>query len=94
MLEARELIKMDLRANLVVLSACETARGRVGRGEGMIGLTWALFVAGALTTVVSQWKVRSDSTAQLMIEFHRQLKSDQQDRRRRTQQPGLCARRP
>jgi CHAT domain-containing protein len=34
-----------------------------------------LFVAGAPTTVVSQWKVRSDSTAQLMIEFHRQLKS-------------------
>jgi len=75
LLEARELMKMELRANLVVLSACETARGRVGRGEGMIGLTWALFVAGAPTTVVSQWKVRSDSTAQLMIEFHRQLKS-------------------
>ncbi len=75
LLEARELMKMELRANLVVLSACETARGRVGRGEGMIGLTWALFVAGAPTTVVSQWKVKSDSTAQLMIEFHRQLKS-------------------
>jgi CHAT domain-containing protein/Tfp pilus assembly protein PilF len=75
LLEARELMSMELRANLVVLSACETARGRVSRGEGMIGLTWALFVAGAPTTVVSQWKVQSDSTAQLMIEFHRQLKS-------------------
>jgi CHAT domain-containing protein/predicted negative regulator of RcsB-dependent stress response len=75
LLEARELMKMELRANLVTLSACETARGRVSRGEGMIGLTWALFVAGAPTTVVSQWKVKSDSTAQLMIEFHRQLKS-------------------
>ena len=75
LLEARELMKMELRANLVVLSACETARGRVSRGEGMIGLTWALFVAGAPTTVVSQWKVQSDSTTQLMIEFHRQLKS-------------------
>ncbi|HEV2669088.1 MAG TPA: CHAT domain-containing protein, partial [Blastocatellia bacterium] len=75
LLEARELMKMELRANLVVLSACETARGRVSRGEGMIGLTWALFVAGAPTTVVSQWKVKSDSTARLMIEFHRQLKS-------------------
>jgi CHAT domain-containing protein/uncharacterized protein HemY len=74
-LEARELMNMELRANLVALSACETARGRVGRGEGMIGLTWALFVAGAPTTVVSQWKVKSDSTAQLMIEFHRQLRS-------------------
>jgi len=76
MLEARELMKLELRADLVVLSACETARGRVSRGEGMIGLTWALFVAGAPTTLVSQWKVSSDSTAQLMIEFHRRLRSE------------------
>jgi CHAT domain-containing protein/Tfp pilus assembly protein PilF len=75
-LEARELMALELRANLVVLSACETARGQVSRGEGMIGLTWALFVAGAPTTLVSQWKVSSDSTAQLMIEFHRRLRSD------------------
>jgi CHAT domain-containing protein/tetratricopeptide (TPR) repeat protein len=75
-LEARELMKLELRADLVALSACETARGRVSRGEGMIGLTWALFVAGAPTTLVSQWKVSSDSTAQLMIEFHRRLRSD------------------
>lgn len=75
LLEAWELMKLDLKADLAVLSACETARGRVGRGEGMIGLTWALFVSGVPTTVVSQWKVRSDSTAELMIEFHRQIKA-------------------
>jgi len=75
LLEAWEIMKMDLKADLAVLSACETARGRVGKGEGMIGLTWALFVAGCPTTVVSQWKVRSDSTAEMMIEFHRQLKT-------------------
>jgi CHAT domain-containing protein len=75
LLEAWELMKLNLNADLVVLSACETARGRVGAGEGMIGLTWALFVAGVPTTVVSQWKVRSDSTAELMVEFHRQLKT-------------------
>lgn len=34
MLEARELMQMDLRVDLVVLSACETARGRIGVGEG------------------------------------------------------------
>ena len=73
LLEARELMKLELNADLVVLSACETARGQVSRGEGMIGMTWALFVAGAPTTVVSQWKVRSDSTAELMVEFHRRL---------------------
>ena len=75
LLEAWEIMKMDLRADLAVLSACETARGRVGAGEGMIGLSWALFVAGCPTTVVSQWKVESASTTELMVEFHRQLKS-------------------
>jgi len=72
LLEAWELLNMDLRADLVVLSACETAHGRVGAGEGMIGLSWALFVAGRPTTVVSQWKVDSASTTELMLEFHRQ----------------------
>jgi CHAT domain-containing protein/tetratricopeptide (TPR) repeat protein len=76
LLEAWEIIKLDLRADLVVLSACETARGRVGAGEGVIGLTWALFVAGSPTTVVGQWKVDSASTTQLMLEFHRNLKNE------------------
>ena len=76
LLEAWEIMKMDLKADLVVLSACETARGRVGEGEGIIGLTWALFVAGSPTNVVSQWKVDSISTTQLMLEFHRNLKNE------------------
>jgi len=75
LLEAWEIMKLDLKADLAVLSACETARGRVGAGEGMIGLSWALFVAGCPTAVVSQWKVESASTTELMLEFHRQLKS-------------------
>ena len=75
LLEAWELMQMDLRADLAVLSACETARGRIGAGEGMIGLTWAMFVAGVPTTVVSQWKVLDTSTADLMVEFHRLLQA-------------------
>jgi CHAT domain-containing protein/Tfp pilus assembly protein PilF len=75
LLEAWEIMKLDLNADLAVLSACETARGRVGAGEGMIGLSWALFVAGCPTSVLSQWKVESASTTELMVEFHRQLKS-------------------
>ena len=51
LLEAWELMEMNLRADLVVLSACETARGRLTAGEGMIGLSWALFVVGSPTTV-------------------------------------------
>ncbi|HEY6806757.1 MAG TPA: tetratricopeptide repeat protein [Pyrinomonadaceae bacterium] len=75
LLEAWEIMKLDLKADLVVLSACETARGRVGAGEGMIGLSWALFVAGSPTSILSQWKVDSASTTELMVEFHRQLKA-------------------
>jgi CHAT domain-containing protein len=73
LLEAWELMQLDLKADLAVLSACETARGRFGTGEGMIGLTWALFVAGVPTTVVSQWPVESASTRNLMLHFHRAL---------------------
>jgi len=76
LLEAREIMSMNLQADLAVLSACETARGRVGAGEGVIGMSWAFFVAGSRTTVVSQWKVNSASTAQLMVSFYRQLKSE------------------
>src|SRR5262249_61625619 len=67
LLEAWELMQMDLHADLAVLSACETARGRYGAGEGVIGLTWALFVAGVPSTVVSQWKVESASRRDLIL---------------------------
>jgi len=75
LLEAWELMQLDLKADLAVLSACETARGRTSAGEGVIGLTWALFVAGAPATVVSQWEVESASTRDLMLGFHRQLRA-------------------
>jgi CHAT domain-containing protein/tetratricopeptide (TPR) repeat protein len=75
LLEAWEVMNMDLKADLVVLAACDTARGRYGAGEGMIGLSWAFFVAGCPTTVVSQWSVEAESTSQLMVEFHRNLRS-------------------
>lgn len=73
MLEMWELMQMDLRADLFVLSACETARGRVGAGEGVIGMSWALFIAGVPTVVVSNWQVSSASTTELMLDFHRHL---------------------
>lgn len=71
-LEGRDLINMDLGAELVVLSACETARGKISNGEGVVGLSWALFAAGASTTAVSLWPVDSSSTTDLMTEFHRE----------------------
>jgi CHAT domain-containing protein len=72
LLEAWELMQLDLKADLAVLSACETARGRFGAGEGIIGLSWAMFIAGVPSIVVSQWKVESASARDLMISFHRQ----------------------
>lgn len=73
-LEAWELMNMRLSADLVVLSACETGRGRAAEGEGLLGLTWALFVSGAKAAVVSQWRVESESTTDLMVGFHQRLR--------------------
>ncbi|HEX8150671.1 MAG TPA: CHAT domain-containing protein [Pyrinomonadaceae bacterium] len=73
LLHAWEVMKLNLKADLVVLSGCQTARGRVGAGEGVIGMEWALFVAGSPTAVLSLWKVESSSTAELMVRFHRNL---------------------
>ena len=55
----------------MVLSACEMARGKFGGGEGLIGMTWALFLAGSPATVASGWKVDSAATSQLMLTMHR-----------------------
>jgi CHAT domain-containing protein len=74
MLEAEEIMEMSLHADLVVLSACESGRGRIAGGEGLIGLSWALFVAGTPTSVVSQWKVDSASTSAFMVALHRKLR--------------------
>ena len=73
LLEAREILEMELGADVAVLSACETARGRIGAGEGVIGLSWALFVSGCATTVVSLWPVESAATTELMVAFHQGL---------------------
>ena len=72
-LEAWEVLDLKLSADLAVLSACETARGSFGWGEGLIGLSWSLVAAGASTAVVSQWEVDSASTTKLMIAFHDRL---------------------
>ncbi len=73
LLQARELVDLDLQADLVVLSACETALGKQVRGEGVVGLTWALFAAGAPATLLSQWQVADESTGALMAGFYEAL---------------------
>ncbi len=70
-LEAWEVANLALPVEVAVLSACESARGATGGGEGVMGLSWSLFAAGASTAVVSLWKVDSSSTTDLMLAFHR-----------------------
>ena len=74
-LESWEIARMHLHADVVVLSACETAAGTVYTGEGAVGMTWSFFLAGARSAVASQWNVASASTAGLMIRFHRALRN-------------------
>jgi CHAT domain-containing protein len=63
----------DLDAELVVLSACETGLGRYAGGEGYLGFAQALFVRGARSVVLSQWKVPDHATALLMTRFYANL---------------------
>jgi CHAT domain-containing protein len=75
LLHAREIIDLNLDADLAVLSACETGNGRISPGEGVIGMSWAFLVAGTRSVVVSQWRVNSASTSRLMKSFYQGLAS-------------------
>lgn len=68
-----EIYNLELNANLVTLSACQTGLGKISKGEGVIGLSRALVYAGARNIVVSFWSVADESTAQLMTDFYRQI---------------------
>ena len=72
-LTASEISQMKLQAELIVLSACDTALGRL-TADGVIGLSRSAISAGASSAIVSLWSVDDYSTAFLMTEFYRQLK--------------------
>jgi CHAT domain-containing protein len=74
-LTAGEILKLKLNAELVVLSACDTGQGKV-TGDGVIGLSRSLIVAGVPSTVVSLWAVPDVASSQLMTEFYRHLASN------------------
>ncbi len=75
LLKMSEIFNLRLKADLVVLSACETARGKMSRGEGIVGLTSAFLFAGSRSVVASLWEVSDESTSLFMESFYRGLKS-------------------
>ena len=68
-----EIYNLNLNADLVVLSACETGLGKLSKGEGIIGLSRALLFAGTNNIIVSLWQVADKSTSDLMIHFYDNL---------------------
>ncbi|MEA2417607.1 MAG: hypothetical protein QOI58_4264, partial [Thermoanaerobaculia bacterium] len=75
LLETREIMRLHLNADLVILAACNTGRGSIHPGEGVIGVSWAFLMSGCPSTIVTQWDVSSASTASVMVDFHKRLTS-------------------
>jgi CHAT domain-containing protein len=73
-LSVREIQRgWELKAELVTLSACETALGREAGGEGFVGFTQALLMSGARNVCLSLWKVDDTATMLLMQRFYANL---------------------
>ena len=79
LLTSAEISDFKLNAELVVLSACDTGRGNI-TGDGVIGLSRSLLLAGAPSVIVSLWSVPDAPTADLMIEFYRQWQEEGLDK--------------
>jgi len=77
-LPLQEIYHMKLNADLVVLSACQTALGKEVSGEGLIGLTQGFMYAGSPRVVASLWKVDDAATAELMEQFYKAMLQENQ----------------
>lgn len=72
-LRLHEIFNLNLPAELIVLSACETGLGQEIRGEGLVGLTRGFMYAGAPRVLVSLWSVDDEATARLMVNFYQKM---------------------
>jgi CHAT domain-containing protein len=70
-LRASEVFNLNLPAEMVVLSGCQTALGKDVRGEGLVGLTRGFMYAGAARVLVSLWEVNDHATSELMGRLYR-----------------------
>ncbi len=77
LLYIKDIYGLQLSAELVVLSACETANGALAKGEGIINLARGFTYAGASSVVPTLWKISDVATAKLMEQFYVELKSGQ-----------------
>ncbi|MEM8891429.1 MAG: CHAT domain-containing protein [Bacteroidota bacterium] len=68
-----ELYSQRLKAEMVVLSACETGLGELAEGEGVLSLGRAFTYAGARSLIMSLWEVNDESTAEIMTDFYKYL---------------------
>jgi CHAT domain-containing protein len=75
-LQLQDIYNLDLSAEVVVLSACNTGLGEDVKGEGLVGLTRAFLYAGSKSVVASLWKVDDAATAELMRHFYEAILKD------------------
>jgi CHAT domain-containing protein/Flp pilus assembly protein TadD len=75
-LSLQDIYSLNLSADLVVLSACDTALGKDIRGEGLVGLTHGFMASGAKSVVATLWKVDDRATAVFMATFYEALLKD------------------
>lgn len=80
LLDISEIASLNLDCDLVVLSACGTARGKLVLGEGLLGLTRAFLYAGARSLAVTLWDVSDFTTAALVTSFYRHIASGRSNR--------------
>jgi CHAT domain-containing protein len=71
-----DIYNLNLSADLVVLSACDTALGKDIKGEGLVGLTRGFMSSGSRSVVASLWKVDDRATAVLMADFYKSMLED------------------
>jgi len=76
LLELREMLQLDLNADLVVTTGSDWAAPRALTNRAMTAWSWAWFVAGSRAALLGQWRIDASANSALMTEFHRQLIAD------------------